>query len=29
MKVDRHDSAQSLGVLALISVMFDDRFQVH
>jgi len=29
MKVGRHVSAQSLGVLGLISVMFYDVFQVH
>src|SRR5262249_39391445 len=29
MKVRRHASAQSLGVLGLVLVMFDDLFQVH
>jgi hypothetical protein len=29
MKVGGHESAQSLGVLGLISVMFDDLLQVH
>ena len=29
MKVGGHESAQSLGVLGLISVMFDDLLQVR
>ena len=29
MKVGHYESAQSLGVLGLISVMLDDIFQIH
>jgi hypothetical protein len=29
VKIGRHESAQSLGVPRLISLMFDDLFQVH
>jgi hypothetical protein len=29
MKVRGHESAQSLGVPGLISVMLDDLFQIH